>query len=84
LKQFLYRGEIEEEFYQKFTQVVEYKIDANNPNNLEVASEPPYGVIIVAKDHESCWISYYKYYLGWKIVFAPVAIQFVKGYKEGK
>lgn len=76
MNQYIYHGQNEKEFYNEFIHNVrcDYLLDPTDDNDVT----EPLGVIIVPKDYDTCWISKRKFYLGWKIVIAPVAYQFIK------
>ena len=42
------------------------------------AVEEPYGVIVVPKDYDTSWMAYRSFYLGWKVIIAPVALKHIK------
>lgn len=78
---YFYRGETEREFYLTFCM-------AHDPDEyflrerVKPGTEPekPLGTIIVPKEFENSWIAERRYYLDWKVVVAPVAGRFIKGY----
>lgn len=77
MEQYIYRGENEKEFYKAFIHNVRCDYFKEPTDNNEV--ENPYGIIVVPKDYDTCWMAERNYYLGWKVVVAPVALQFIKG-----
>ena len=65
MQQYVYGGKNEQNLYLK------------EPTDDYQVGEP-FGVIVVPKDYDTCWIAYRNYYLGWKVIVAPVTIQYIK------
>lgn len=73
MQQYVYNGKNEKDFYTEFIHNVRcdwYK-DPTDDNEVD----EPYGVIIVPKDYDTCWMAYRKNYLGWEVSISPVAKQ---------
>ena len=76
MNQYIYRGQSEEDFGKEFIHNVrcDYLSDVQDDSFVE----NPYGTIVVPKDYDTCWMAKRNYYLGWKVVVAPVTIQYIK------
>lgn len=79
---FIFRGETERDFYLVFSQAHDFEEYTHDRHEDSAPQGPPLGYILVAKDYESDWIAYRKYYLGWFVVVAPVASRFLKGFSD--
>ena len=65
MEKYIYRGENEKEFYKAFIHNVRCDYFKEPTDNN--------------KDYDTCWMAERNYYLGWKVVVAPVAMQFIRG-----
>lgn len=80
-KKYIYRGESKRNFYLAFAKA--HKLGEYHHRVGEEEAEAPkeiLGVIIVPKDYENEWIAKLDYYLDWRVVVAPVASTWVKGF----
>jgi len=76
MKQYVYNGKNEKDFYLEFIHNVRCDLFREPSDDSEV--NEPYGVIVVPKDYDTNWIAYRNFYLGWEIVIAPITEQFIK------
>ena len=76
MQQYVNNGKNEEDFYFEFIHNV--RCDYSKKPTDDGVMDEPYGVIIVPKDYDTDWIAYRNFYLGWKVVVAPVAERFIK------
>lgn len=78
MEQYIYRGESEKDFYMEFVHNVRCDYLKSSTDDRKV--ESPYGTIVVPKDYDTCWMANRNFYLGWRVVVAPVAKEFIKGF----
>ena len=76
MQQYVYGGKNEQDFYMEFVHNERCDYLKEPTDDYQVGE--PFGVIVVPKDYDTCWIAYRNYYLGWKVIVAPVTIQYIK------
>lgn len=76
MDQYIYRGENEKDFFLAFVHNVrcDYRKEPTDDSVVDL----PYGTIVVPKDYDTSWMAYRNFYLGWKVVIAPVAEKYIK------
>lgn len=90
MKQYIYRGENPREFELAFLKNVGLdSVSFRGSDGTEgipgdYPTDDPFGVIIIPKDFEDCWLADLHFYMDWKVVVASAPRQFVKGYNDDR